>query len=84
MVTQVRGEAMKQLIRHLPVLVACTVLALPCLAPAQMASAIPPAITTPDRIQTQVGTLEFKDGAPSAATVEKVYDNLDFTQALNV
>jgi hypothetical protein len=44
----------------------------------------PPEITTSDNVETRLGTLEFKDGAPSAATVEKVYDNLDFTQALNV
>jgi hypothetical protein len=34
-------------------------------------------ISTPDRVQSPIGTLEFKDGAPSKATVEKVYDNLD-------
>jgi hypothetical protein len=39
---------------------------------------IPTAITTPDRVETRIGTLEFKDGAPSKETVEKVYDNLDF------
>ena len=44
---------------------------------------IPAEITTPDRVDTRLGTLEFKDGAPSEATVEKVYDNLDFTHALN-
>jgi hypothetical protein len=39
---------------------------------------VPTSITTPDRMDTRLGTLEFKDGAPSKATVEKVYDNLDF------
>jgi hypothetical protein len=43
----------------------------------------PAEITTPDNVQTRIGALEFKDGAPSAATVEKVYDNLDFAHALN-
>lgn len=43
------------------------------------APGIPPAITTPDKVDTRLGTLEFKDGAPSKATLEKVYDNLDFT-----
>jgi hypothetical protein len=75
---------MKQLIRHLAVLVACTVLALPCLAPAQMASAIPPAITTPDKVDSRIGQLDFKDGAPSVETAQKVYDTLDFTSGLNV
>ena len=38
-------------------------------------------ISTPDKVETRIGTLEFKDGAPSKATLEKVYDNLDFTHA---
>jgi hypothetical protein len=39
---------------------------------------IPASIITPDRIKTRLGPLEFKDGAPSKETVEKIYDNLDF------
>ena len=46
-------------------------------ATAQTSSAIPPALITPDRLETSLGTLEFKDGAPSKETVAKVYDNLD-------
>jgi hypothetical protein len=38
----------------------------------------------PDRIETSIGTLEFKDGAPTAETAQKVFDALDFTNALNV
>src|SRR5208337_1575933 len=38
----------------------------------------PASITTPDKLQTRLRPLEFKDGAPSKETVEKVYDNLDF------
>src|SRR5271157_5337821 len=41
----------------------------------------PASITTPDKLQTRLGPLEFKDGAPSKETVEKVYDNLDFMHA---
>src|SRR5262249_35274085 len=48
----------------------------------QLATDIPAEITTPDKLATRLGTLEFKDGAPSAATVEKVYVNLDFTHVL--
>jgi hypothetical protein len=72
---------MKQYIRTVAVVVACTMLELPCTAAAQTAHAIPPAITTPDKVQTRIGTLEFKDGVPSKATLDKVYDNLDFTYA---
>jgi hypothetical protein len=35
----------------------------------------------PDKVESRFGTLEFKDGAPSADTSAKVYDNLDFTHA---
>jgi len=34
-------------------------------------------IQTPDMVETSIGTLRFLDGAPSAATAEKVYDYLD-------
>jgi hypothetical protein len=61
--------------------VACAMLALPSVTVAQPSPAIPPALTTPDRVETRIGTLEFKDGAPSKAALEKVYDNLDFTYA---
>ncbi|OWV91741.1 hypothetical protein ATY75_00755 [Rhizobium sp. N122] len=44
---------------------------------------IPKAITTPDKVETRIGTLEFKDGAPSAETAAKVRDTLDFTHGLD-
>ena len=52
--------------------VGCVTLWLPQLAFAQPNATIPVAITTPDRVETRIGTLEFKDGAPSAATVQRV------------
>jgi hypothetical protein len=39
--------------------------------------AIPTALITPDKLESSLGTLEFKDGAPSKETVAKIYDNLD-------
>jgi hypothetical protein len=39
-------------------------------------------ISTPDRVETSLGTLEFDDGAPSAATAALLYDNLDFQHAV--
>jgi hypothetical protein len=48
---------------------------------AQATTVIPPSITTPDKVETRIGTLDFKDGLPSKATLDKVYDNLDFTYA---
>lgn len=43
---------------------------------------IPPSIATPDKVESRLGTLDFKDGAPSKATLDKIYDNLDFSHAL--
>src|SRR4029453_18468901 len=53
-------------------------------AHAQGTAGIPPAITTPDKVETHIGTLEFKDGAPSNATVQKIYDNLDYIRGVDV
>ncbi|MBX3641789.1 MAG: DUF1254 domain-containing protein [Rubrivivax sp.] len=50
-------------------------------APVFAQSAIPPSLVTPDRVPTRLGTLDFKDGMPSAATAAKVYDHIDFTHA---
>jgi hypothetical protein len=42
---------------------------------------IPPSLVTPDKVESRLGVLEFRDGAPSKATLDKVYDHLDFTHA---
>jgi hypothetical protein len=39
-----------------------------------MATDIPASITTPDRVETRIGTLEFFDGFPTPATVDLVYE----------
>lgn len=57
------------------------ILALP--AAAEVSQETLDSISTPDKVETSIGTLEFKDGAPSAATAQTVYDTLDFTRALN-
>ena len=41
------------------------------------ADELPPSLTTPDKVETSIGTLEYKDGAPSKETAQKVYDHLD-------
>jgi hypothetical protein len=43
---------------------------------------IPASITTPDLVETRLGTLKFSDGFPDGGTVEKVYDNLDFERGV--
>jgi hypothetical protein len=39
-------------------------------------------ISTPDRVESRLGTLEFDDGAPSEATAELLYDHLDFMRGV--
>jgi hypothetical protein len=56
-------------------------LVLPRLAAAQ--GEIPPSLTTPDRVETRIGALEFKDGAPTVETAQKLRDTMAFTNALN-
>jgi hypothetical protein len=75
---------MKQFIELMTAAVVCATLALPQLAAAQTAAATPPSLVTPDKVDTRIGTLEFKDGAPTIETAERVRDTLDFTRALNV
>ncbi|HET9016931.1 MAG TPA: DUF1254 domain-containing protein [Thermomicrobiaceae bacterium] len=48
----------------------------------RMATAIPESITTPDTVETRLGTLRFFDGLPDEATVQTVYDNLDFQRGV--
>ncbi len=73
---------MKQFV-SLTAVTVCAVLALPHLAAAQTASAIPPILVTPDKVETRIGPLQFKDGAPSTETAAKIYDTLDFTRGLD-
>ena len=68
---------MRKLLSLTAAVVTAAMLALPRLTSAQ----IPPAISTPDKVETRLGTLEFRDGAPSTETVARIYDNLDFTHA---
>lgn len=71
---------------------ACVVLAMPA-APGWAAGAaapmpalsiaIPPSLVTPDRIESRIGALEFRDGAPVSETSRKLYDHIDATHAYN-
>lgn len=56
------------------------VLSAPVLAQSPQAT-VPDSITTSNSVESHIGTLEFRDGAPSADTATAVYDNLDFTYA---
>jgi hypothetical protein len=39
---------------------------------------VPPAITTPSKVEAGIGTLEFTDGYPKGETAEKLRDHLDY------
>jgi len=43
---------------------------------------IPEGIMTPDKVETRLGTLKFKDGMPTEETSKVVYDNLDFMRGV--
>jgi hypothetical protein len=63
-----------------PTILAATIacaLALPAVAET------PANLTTPDKVETSIGTLEYKDGAPSTATAEKAFDTLDFVRGVD-
>jgi hypothetical protein len=79
--TAMGSDTMKDVIRYLAPVTVCAMLALPQLAAAQTAPAISPAISTPEKVETRIGPLDFKDGMPSKDTIAKIYDNLDFTHA---
>jgi hypothetical protein len=46
------------------------------------ATEMPAGITAPAEVKTRLGTLRTKDGFPDKATIEKVYDNLDFQRGV--
>ncbi len=48
----------------------------------KMTTDIPASILTPDTVETRLGTLKFFDGLPDEATVQTVYDNLDFQRGV--
>ena len=68
---------MKSLIEPLVVSLFLAVLTLPSIVVAQTSSRPLGSISTPDRLPSSLGTLDFKDGAPSKKTIAKVYGNLD-------
>jgi len=48
----------------------------------KMTTPIAPGVTTPDMMESSIGTLNLKDGFPTAETKEKIWDNLDRSRAL--
>jgi len=50
----------------------------------KMTTPIPKNTTTPDKVETPIGTLEFFDAVPIGDTTEKVYDYVDRARAVDV
>ena len=48
----------------------------------KMATQTPAGIAAPAEVKTRIGTLRTKDGFPDKATLEKVFDNLDFQRGV--
>ena len=57
-------------------------LAIPAMAQYKMTTPMPPGIASPDKVETRLGTMNFFDGFPDKAAVDKLYDNLDFQRAV--
>jgi len=48
----------------------------------KMTTPIAPGVAVPDKIESSIGTLHLSDGYPDGETIEKIYDNLDRSRAL--
>ncbi len=63
-------------------LAAGTVLTGLSVAHAEVSQATLDSISIPNKIETAIGSLEFFDGVPNDATIDKLYDNLDRTRGV--
>ena len=44
---------------------------------------VPAKVATPDAVETRIGTLHFKDGAPDPATVQRADDQIDLSRGID-
>jgi hypothetical protein len=51
-------------------------------SPMKMTTPFAPGVAVPDKIESSIGTLNLNYGYPSDDTVEKIYDNLNRSRAL--
>jgi hypothetical protein len=51
--------------------------------PPKYSADVPAKITTPNSVDTRIGTLRFNNGVPDPKTIEMVYDQIDFTRAID-
>src|SRR5215472_4989015 len=50
--------------------------------PPKYSADIPSNITTPDSVETRIGTLKFNNGVPDQKTIQLVYDQIDFARGI--
>jgi hypothetical protein len=48
----------------------------------KMTTQIPANVLIPDEVETRLGTLKFFDGVPTAETAQLIWDNQDFSRAV--
>ena len=51
-------------------------------APPTYSADVPSNITTPDSVETRIGTLKFDKGVPDQKTIQLVYDQIDFARGI--
>jgi len=68
----------------IPAIALLSLIVSPGAAMAQVSQETMDSLSTPESVETSIGTLKFKDGAPTLESAEKVRDALLFTRALNV
>ncbi|MCL1601985.1 MAG: DUF1254 domain-containing protein, partial [Actinomycetia bacterium] len=54
----------------------------PANIPSGFNTPIPESITTPDLVETRLGSLEFVDGVPTDETASKMFENLRFVRGV--
>ena len=88
--TTSKGDKMntRNIINTIPIFcaaaLACSSVAMAKPSTYENTTQIPASVTTPDKVKTSIGKLEFFDGVPTKDTVEKVYDYVDRARAVDV
>ena len=80
------NDAMQKVRRNCVTMVSTIVITITCVmclpAAAQVSQEALDSISTPDQVETSIGTLEFFDGIPTRDTARLLYDNLDFLRGV--
>jgi hypothetical protein len=79
-----KTNCMSEIVKVLIISAAWTLLAGAGFSGAQEAAAIPPALVTPDKVESSIGTLHFNNGVPTAETARKTFETVDLIRGVNV